>query len=111
MTPGDEPEREVEHGEVGIGPLLPTDQDATEPVQPGVGALHHPAPGLGAGVPLGLPLLAPGPQVRGEAELRREGARLLVVVALVEAQALRGLGAGRSTGTASTVSRISLWSF
>ena len=40
MAPGNEPEREVEHGEIGIGPLLPADQDAAEAVEPGMGALN-----------------------------------------------------------------------
>jgi hypothetical protein len=40
MAPGDECPREVEHGEVGVGALLPADQDAAEAVEPGMGALN-----------------------------------------------------------------------
>src|SRR5918993_4921231 len=82
MAPGDECQREVEHGEVGVGALLPADQDAAEAVEPGMGALDHPAPGLGAGLPFGRDLLAAGTQVQGEAELGREVADLVVVLAL-----------------------------
>src|SRR5215213_2150333 len=39
MAPGDECQREVEHGEVGVGALLPADQDAAEAVEPGMGPL------------------------------------------------------------------------
>jgi hypothetical protein len=42
----------VEHGEVGVGPLLPADEDATEAVEPGLGALDDPAPGAEAGLAL-----------------------------------------------------------
>src|ERR687893_2069938 len=51
-------------------------------------ALHHPAPGLGPGVTLGADLLATPAQVQGEAELRGEGARLVVVEALIQAEVL-----------------------
>src|SRR3712207_4868258 len=52
-------------------------------------ALHHPAPRPGSGVTLGPDLLAARAQVQGEAELPGEGARLVVVEALVEAEVLR----------------------
>src|SRR5687768_8484627 len=79
MAPRDQPEREVGHGEVGIGALLPADQDAAEAVEPGMGALHHPPPRLGAGVALGSDLLAARAQVQGEAE--RLGPRPRLVIA------------------------------
>src|SRR5919112_6164840 len=88
MSPGDDGECEVEQCEVVDRLLGPADEDGTESVEPGVRALHHPAPGLGPGVTLGPDLLAARAQVQGEAELRGEGARLGVVEALVEAEVL-----------------------
>jgi hypothetical protein len=82
-------------------------------------ALHHPAPRLGSGMTLGPDLLAARAQVQGEAELLSQGARLVVVEALIQAEVLlsrqrccgrRRVGSGRSIGMASSVSRISLWS-
>src|ERR671912_990240 len=52
-------------------------------------ALHHPSPRPGSGAALGPDLLAARAQVQGEAELPGEGARLVVVEALVEAEVLR----------------------
>src|SRR5918998_770255 len=52
-------------------------------------ALHHPSPRPGSGAALGPDLLAARAQVQGEAELLGEGARLVVVEALVEAEVLR----------------------
>src|SRR5215210_7173807 len=89
MAPSDGGEREVEHGEVVGGLFVPADQDGAEAVQPGVRALHHPAPGFGSRAALGADLLAAGAQVQGEAELLGQGARLVVVEALVEAEVLR----------------------
>src|SRR5215211_542721 len=89
MSPGDDGEREVEQREV-VGWLLgPADQDGAEPMEPGVCALHHPAPGLGPGVALGPDLLTTRAQVQGEAELLGEGARLAIGEALVETEGLR----------------------
>jgi hypothetical protein len=91
-APGDEAAGEVEHGEVGVGAFLPADEDATEAVQPGVGALDDPAAGTEARLALDrLRLVAAAADVRGERELRREFAHLVVVVAAVEAQSLRPL--------------------
>src|SRR6476646_3083281 len=94
MTPGNDGEGEVEQGEV-VGRLLgPADQDGAEAVEPGMGALHHPAPRLGTGVTLGPGFLAPAAQVQREAEFRGQGTRLLIVEALIETEVLR-LPAGR----------------
>jgi hypothetical protein len=85
----------VEHGQVRVGPLLPADEDAAEAVEPGVGALDHPASGTMAGLALErLCLLRAGANVGGEAELAGELVHLGEVVALVQAQALRLLGPG-----------------
>ncbi len=89
MSPSDGGEREVEQGEVVGGLLVPADQDASEAVEPRVRAFHHPAPRPGPGAALGPGLLAARAQVQGEAELLGEGARLVVVEALVEAEMLR----------------------
>ena len=92
MTPRDEPEGEVEHGEVGVGPLLPADQDAAEAVEPGVGSLDDPAASAEASLAFeGLRLLAARADVGGEAELGGELVHLGEVVALVQAEPLRPL--------------------
>src|SRR5919112_2770571 len=91
MAPSDDAEGEVEHGEVAGRLLLPADQDAAEAVEPRMGAFHDPAPRPGAGVALGLDLLAARAQVEREAEFGGEPGHLGIVVALVEAEALRRL--------------------
>src|SRR5512132_841616 len=89
MSPGDDGQGEVEQREI-VGWLLgPADQDRAEPVQPGMGALHYPAPRLGSGMTLGPDLLATRAQVQGEAERRGQGARLVIVEALIQAEVLR----------------------
>src|SRR6476660_739126 len=94
MPPGNDGEDELEQGEV-VGRLLgPADQEGAESVEPGMGALPHPAPRLGTGVTLGPGFLAPAAQVQREAEFRGQGTRLLVVEALIETEVLR-LPAGR----------------
>ncbi len=85
----------MEHGEVGVGPFLPADEDAAEAVEPGLGSLDDPAAGAEAGLALErLRLLAAGADVGGEAELDGELVHLGVVVALVQAEPLRVLGRG-----------------
>src|SRR6266516_3680111 len=89
-APADQSAGEVEHREVGVDPFLPADEDAAEAIQPGVGALDDPAAGAEAGLALDrLGLFAAGADVGGEAELGHELAYLVVVVAAVEAEALR----------------------
>src|SRR5919206_1210720 len=89
MAPSDEGEGEVQQPEI-VGRLLrPADQDRAEPVEPRMCALHHPAPRPGAGVALGSDLLTARAQMQGEAELGGQGARLVVVEALVQAEVLR----------------------
>jgi hypothetical protein len=79
----------VEHRQVGVGALLPADEDAAEAVEPGVGALDDPAAGAKAGLALdGLRLLAARADVGGEGELGGELAYLGKVVTLVQAEAL-----------------------
>ena len=76
-----------------FGFLRPADEQAAEAVEPGVGALDDPAAGAEAGVALEqVFLLAAGADVRGEAVLAHQFVHLRVVIALVQAQALRSLG-------------------
>lgn len=80
----------MEHREVGVSALLPAHEDAAEAMQPGVGALDHPAAGAEAGFALErLGLLAARADMRGEAELVEQFSHLVVVVASVEAERLR----------------------
>lgn len=79
----------MEHGQVGVSPLLPTDQDAPEAVHPAVGPLNNPAAGFETSLPLDrLRLFATTTDVSGVAEFLGEGPDLVVVVAFVEAQTL-----------------------
>src|SRR4051795_8702307 len=79
----------MEHCDIVVGLLVPANEDATEAVHPTMGALHHPAPGFEPRAALDrLRLLAPRSDVGGEAELHDEVADLVVVIALVQAQAL-----------------------
>jgi hypothetical protein len=83
----------VEHGEVGVGAFLPAGEDAAEAVEPGVGALDDPAAGTEAGLALDrLCLVGAGADVGGERELGSELVHLAVVIAAVEAEALRRFG-------------------
>jgi hypothetical protein len=89
----------MEHRDVGIGALLPPDENSTESVHPTVGALDHPAM---RPVVCGLldqsRLFAAAPDVCREAELLHQIPDLAIVVALVETQPLgreaRRLGTG-----------------
>ena len=78
----------MQHSQVVLGFLGPSDEQVAEAVEPGMGALHHLAPGFLASLP-GLGLLAARPDVGRVAERGHHGAYLLVVVARVEAQAGR----------------------
>ena len=81
---------------MGVGAFLPAGEDAAEAIQPGVGALDDPAAGTEAGLVFDrLCLFASAAEVSGERELRAEVAHLVVVVAAVEAESLRGLGCWR----------------
>ena len=80
----------MEHGEVGVGAFLPAGEDASEAVEPGVGAFDDPAAGAEAGLSFErLRFFAAAADVGGEGELVAELVHLGVVVALVEAEALR----------------------
>ena len=98
------------HGEVIRRLLLPTDQDAAEAVHPGMRALDDPATGSGAGVALGVALLAARPEMECETERQSELARLGVIIAFARQRCCgcSAVGTGRATAIASSVSRISL---
>ena len=77
------------------GLLLPADQDAPPPRQPGERALHHPTPGrVRLLARLVFLLLADAPDVRHIARSRHDGLGGGVVIAFVQAQMLRR-GPGR----------------
>ena len=77
----------MEHREVGVGALLPADEDAAEAIEPGVGALDDPAAGSEAGLTLErLRLFAAAADVGSEGELFGELANLAVVVGSIETQ-------------------------
>src|ERR1700722_13238733 len=83
----------MQHGDVVLYFLVPTDQNAAEAGHPTVGALHYPAPRLEPRHLLDLlGLLAARLDVRREAECLGQVAHLVVVITLVQAQPLRVLG-------------------
>jgi hypothetical protein len=85
----------VEHGEVGVGPFLPADEDASEALEPGLRSLDDPATGAEASLAFErLRFLAARADVGGEAELCHELVDLGEVVALVQAEPLRPLRGG-----------------
>ena len=88
----------MKKGDVVLGGLVPTNQDAPETVQPTMSAFHHPAPGFESSLPFdGLSLLASAADVGGEAELVQGAAHLGEIVAFVQAHPLGLLWAGRRT--------------
>jgi hypothetical protein len=90
QPPSDEAAGELEQGAVVAWFLRPADQEAAEAVEPGVGALDHPAAGAVAGLALEQRLLlAAGADVAAEAEFGEQVVHLGVVVALVQAEGVR----------------------
>ena len=86
----------MQEGDVVLGGLVLTDQNAPVTVQPTVRAFHHPASRFEPSLPFdGLSLFAPTADVGGEAELVQGTAHLGEVVALVQAQPLGMRWAGR----------------
>src|SRR4051812_29446357 len=80
----------MQHAEVVLDLLLPTDQNPAESIHPAVGPLYHPATGLEPRLPLQrLRLLASGPYMRREAELPNQLPGVVVVVTLVQTHPLR----------------------
>ena len=94
----------MKEGNVVLGGLVPAHQNTPKPVQPTVGAFHHPAPRLEPGCPLDrLCLLAPTSDVGGEAKLCQRAANLAIVVALVQAHAMGSLRTRRRSRYRHTV--------
>ena len=72
-SPGAESACEMEHREVSFDAFLPAGEDATEAIQPGVGALNYRAAGTEAGLVFDrLGFLAAAADVGGEGELLAE---------------------------------------
>jgi hypothetical protein len=77
----------MEHRQVVLGLLLPTDQEPAKAVHPGVRALDDPAAGtIPRDLAFGLLLLATGTDVGAPAEGLHQLTHLGVVVALVQAE-------------------------
>jgi hypothetical protein len=80
----------MQHGDVGIGALLPPDQDSAKSIHPTMGSLNYPPAHAKAG---GLfdrfYFFTARPNVSREFEFLNERSRFGVVVALVEAEILR----------------------
>jgi hypothetical protein len=90
---GDQAACELEEGEVVVVFLRPADQQRAVAVQPGMAGFDDPAAGAPAGgVELEFDLLAARVDVRRELPFGDELADAVVVVAAVEAQALRLFG-------------------
>jgi hypothetical protein len=80
----------MQHGDIGVGALLPSDEDSPEAIHPTVRAFHDPAARLVAGGALEPALiLTTASDVAGEAKLVDESIDLGAIVALVEAKTLR----------------------
>src|SRR5579871_6880210 len=89
-SPSDDAERQVQHGDVRLGLLLPAHQDATEAVHPAVGALDDPTVCLLARLLCDLlGLLATPPDMGSEAEFLQQLPNLVILESLVETHALR----------------------
>ena len=75
----------MKKGDIVLGHLVPTDQDAPEAVQPTVCALHHTTPGFETSLPFnGLSLLAPTTDVGCEAGTDARGVQRFPLAAGTE---------------------------
>src|SRR3954471_23174572 len=80
----------MQHTEVVLHLLLPSDQDPPEPIHPAMRPLHHPTPGLETRLPLQrLRLLTSGTHVGREAELPDQLPSVVIVITLVQTHPLR----------------------
>ncbi len=66
--PGDQATRKVQHREIRVGPLLPTDQQAAIAIEPAVRTFHDPSP-RSRSFTLGLALIATTANPRHHADL------------------------------------------
>jgi hypothetical protein len=78
----------VEQREVVGGLLGSADQNAAEAFQPRVCTFNHPAARLDSGMAFGMGLFTAGAQMKGEAERRGQGTRLVIGEAFVKAEML-----------------------
>ena len=86
----------MEHGDIVLGLLGPTDEDSTEPVHPTMSALDHPSPRFPTCLPLHLfRLFSLGRNMCREVKLLGEFLDLIVGISFIEAQILLFVGAGR----------------
>src|SRR5262245_56772415 len=75
--------------------FVPADQHPPEAIHPAMRALHHPPPGFETSLVLqGMGLRAPRSDVRREPELVQQVSHLVVIIAFVQAQPLRGFEGG-----------------
>src|SRR5512143_4110792 len=80
----------MQKGQVVLGFLIPAHQNAAEAIQPAVTALYHPPTRFLAGLARHrLSFHTTRANVSREAKLLQDGADLIVIIALVQAQALR----------------------
>src|SRR5437588_6902034 len=83
----------MEHGDIVLRLLVPTNEDTAEAIHPTVRPLDYPAAGLVARAALDrLRLVRALGNVRRKAEFRHDLLRFCVVVPVIQAQALRRLG-------------------
>ena len=92
---GDESASDLNQGEVVVGDALPADEQTTELVVPGVGALDDPAARFAADA-ANHALLSATPDVRDDAASPNLPLAVGVVVSLVQAQVFRPAGPARS---------------
>ena len=94
----------MQHREVGVGGLLPADQDASEAIHPAVGPLDDPAACAVKEAAAKLAdLLSSSAQMKREAEQAGETPDEGEVVALVEAHALSSVRLGTRTSDRNAV--------
>ena len=77
----------MEHGKVVFGLFGPANKQVAEAIEPRMGALHDPAPGLLARF-FGLRFFAAGPKVDRVAQFGHHVAHLGVIAARIQAQVL-----------------------
>ena len=91
MKPCNDSQRKMEHGQICIGSNFPANKQSSKTIHPRVGALAHPAARLLSSASLQLlGPFAPRTNVSGEIEFIRQLSDLVIVVAFVEAEILRG---------------------
>ena len=95
FSEGDDPAGKLQQSEVIAGLLRPANEQRAVAVEPGVAGLHNPASGAPSrDVQLVFDLLASGADMGDKPVGADEFPGLLVVVGLVQADALRPIGGG-----------------